>query len=105
LNELNEKLQILTGEKLIVRSSAIGEDADDFSFAGQLDSFVVENKIASVVDGVKKCWASLQGQPTETWPSFFILHFSFSNTSPRCTLTFILHSSFFIFHFSNKSAR
>jgi rifampicin phosphotransferase len=53
-------LQILTGEKLIVRSSAIGEDGDDFSFAGQLDSFVVENNIASVVDGAKKCSASLQ---------------------------------------------
>jgi rifampicin phosphotransferase len=67
LNELNEKLQILTGEKLIVRSSAIGEDADDFSFAGQLDSFVVENKIASVVDGVKKCWASLQGNRAKAY--------------------------------------
>lgn len=61
LNELEEKLQVFKRDQLIVRSSAIGEDADDFSFAGQLDSFVVRNSIASVVEGVKKCYASLLG--------------------------------------------
>lgn len=58
--ELGEKLPELKGNQLIVRSSAIGEDADDFSFAGQLDSFVVENKISSVIEGVEKCWESIR---------------------------------------------
>ena len=33
-------LSELNSDQIIVRSSAIGEDADDFSFAGQFDSFV-----------------------------------------------------------------
>lgn len=57
--ELEEKLPLLIGTQIIVRSSAIGEDADDFSFAGQLDSFVVENNVSSVIEGVKKCWESI----------------------------------------------
>jgi rifampicin phosphotransferase len=57
--ELNEKLSALEGASLIVRSSAIGEDADDFSFAGQLDSFVVENNIQAVIKGITKCWDSI----------------------------------------------
>jgi phosphoenolpyruvate synthase/pyruvate phosphate dikinase len=57
--ELKEKLSALEGASLIVRSSAIGEDADDFSFAGQLDSYVVENNIQAVIEGVTKCWDSI----------------------------------------------
>ncbi len=57
--ELEVKLPELKGKQIIVRSSAIGEDADDFSFAGQLDSFVVENNINSVIEGVIKCWDSI----------------------------------------------
>ncbi len=57
--ELEKKLPELKGKQIIVRSSAIGEDADDFSFAGQLDSFVVENNINSVIEGVIKCWDSI----------------------------------------------
>ncbi len=59
MNELEEKLPILKGRRLIVRSSAIGEDSDDFSFAGQFDSFVVENNINSVIEGIIKCWDSI----------------------------------------------
>ncbi len=57
--DLEERLPELKGEHLIVRSSAIGEDTDDFSFAGQLDSFVIDNNIQSVIDGVIKCWDSI----------------------------------------------
>jgi len=57
--DLKEKLSALEGKRLIVRSSAIGEDADDFSFAGQLDSFVVESNIQAVIAGVTKCWDSI----------------------------------------------
>ncbi|HSH19928.1 MAG TPA: PEP/pyruvate-binding domain-containing protein, partial [Draconibacterium sp.] len=58
-DELEKKITELEGEHLIVRSSAIGEDAHDFSFAGQLDSFVVDNNIQSVIEGVIKCWDSI----------------------------------------------
>jgi len=58
-DELKDKLPKLKGNQLIVRSSAIGEDADDYSFAGQLDSFVVENNIVSVIEGIIKCWDSI----------------------------------------------
>ena len=66
-NELIEKLPVLVGEKLIVRSSAIGEDADDFSFAGQLDSFVVENNLQSVTEGIAKCWESFKNKRAEVY--------------------------------------
>lgn len=65
--ELKEKLPELKGKNLIVRSSAIGEDADDFSFAGQLDSFVVENNIESVIKGIERCWESINNQRVETY--------------------------------------
>ncbi len=65
--ELEQKLPILNGKQIIVRSSAIGEDADDFSFAGQLDSFVVENNFISIIEGVKKCWESINNKRAEVY--------------------------------------
>ncbi len=57
--ELPGALSHFSGSRLIVRSSAIGEDSDTFSYAGQLDSFVVENSVGPVTEGILKCWASL----------------------------------------------
>jgi pyruvate,water dikinase len=47
----------LKGETFAVRSSALGEDGESYSFAGQLSSFlyVPENRL---VESIKKCWAS-----------------------------------------------
>ena len=42
-----------------VRSSAIGEDAADASFAGQFDTYLGLSGSDVVVDGVRRCWASL----------------------------------------------
>ena len=58
--ELLEAMSQLKSVRLIVRSSAIGEDSKSFSFAGQLDSFVVEKDLELVLQTIKKCWAGLQ---------------------------------------------
>ena len=45
--------------KLIVRSSAVGEDSVCDSFAGQLDSILhVEPKCEAICTALKQCWAS-----------------------------------------------
>lgn len=42
-----------------VRSSATAEDLPDASFAGQQDTYLWLTDIASVVEHIRKCWASL----------------------------------------------
>jgi pyruvate,water dikinase len=42
-----------------VRSSAIGEDSEDATFAGQQESFLWLRGLEQVCDGVRDCWASL----------------------------------------------
>jgi pyruvate,water dikinase len=42
-----------------VRSSAIGEDSAQATFAGQLDSYLWVRGAADVCDAVRDCWASL----------------------------------------------
>jgi phosphohistidine swiveling domain-containing protein len=67
IEELNEVISGSAQEQLIVRSSAIGEDGSEFSFAGQLDSFVVDNNVDSVVEGIKKCWNSLNNERVKAY--------------------------------------
>ena len=43
---------------LIVRSSAIGEDGADASFAGQLDSFAEVDSDEELLVAIRRCWAS-----------------------------------------------
>lgn len=47
---------------LVVRSSAIGEDAGDTSFAGMNDTFTNLTSIDEILDAIVNCWASLYGQ-------------------------------------------
>ena len=42
-----------------VRSSANIEDQDQFSFAGQAESFLFNNNLAQIIQSIKNCWASL----------------------------------------------
>jgi pyruvate,water dikinase len=56
---LESCLVALNSQKIIVRSSAIGEDSDRFSFAGQLDSFVVQNNTEAALGAILKCWDGL----------------------------------------------
>ena len=44
-----------------VRSSMVGEDSKEHSFAGQLDSFLFQTGVDEVVDSIKRCWASAFG--------------------------------------------
>lgn len=41
-----------------VRSSAVGEDASDNSFAGQLDSFLFVKGEEPILDAIRRCWSS-----------------------------------------------
>ncbi|XP_059162461.1 putative phosphoenolpyruvate synthase [Physella acuta] len=43
---------------LAVRSSVAGEDGDEASFAGQLDTFLGVVGLDQILQAVKKCWAS-----------------------------------------------
>ncbi len=60
--ELETSITSLKSNQLIVRSSAIGEDSDSHSFAGQLDSFVVENNLELVQNAIYKCWNGLSNE-------------------------------------------
>src|ERR1700743_1465682 len=42
-----------------VRSSALGEDSAEATFAGQQDTYLWVRGLDAVCDAVKKCWASL----------------------------------------------
>ncbi len=46
-------------QPVAVRSSAIGEDAADASFAGQFDTYLGLAGREDVIDGIKRCWGSL----------------------------------------------
>lgn len=59
-SDLKQKLnQCLTPNKTYaVRSSAIGEDGEENSYAGQLSTFLYISP-EGVIDAIKKCWASI----------------------------------------------
>lgn len=64
-SEISEAYETLCDRKaalalpVAVRSSATGEDAADASFAGQFDTYLGLTGAPQVIDGVKRCWASL----------------------------------------------
>lgn|GEM_PF-3448638 len=67
INEFTEALIQLQAPALIVRSSAIGEDSANYSFAGQLDSFVVENELNLLLEAILKCWAGLENDRVQAY--------------------------------------
>jgi pyruvate,water dikinase len=59
MESLRDSLLRIAGGKLAVRSSAIGEDSAQSSFAGQLDSVLnVACDVEAVSAALKRCWAS-----------------------------------------------
>ncbi|MEJ4113611.1 PEP/pyruvate-binding domain-containing protein [Corynebacterium kroppenstedtii] len=48
--------------RVAVRSSAIGEDSSEASFAGQQETFLHISGVDTVVGAVRRCWASLWSQ-------------------------------------------
>lgn len=55
---LQEALNKLPAGGCMVRSSAIGEDSAESSFAGQLDSFCCSTAVQDVWQHIRKCWDS-----------------------------------------------
>ncbi len=60
-HQIEESLPPISPGPFAVRSSMVGEDSDDHSFAGQLDSFLFQGSVQDVCDSIKKCWASAFG--------------------------------------------
>jgi phosphohistidine swiveling domain-containing protein len=65
--ELDTCIKSLKCSQLIIRSSAVGEDSESHSFAGQLDSFVVKNDPESVQDAIYACWKGLQNDRVQAY--------------------------------------
>ncbi len=57
LNEIQNQIKNLPEGYYAVRSSALAEDLEDASFAGQLDSFLYVAK-DDIVENIIECWAS-----------------------------------------------
>jgi pyruvate,water dikinase len=53
----------LAGPPVAVRSSAVGEDSAEASFAGQQDSYLWVRGAEDVCNAVRDCWASLYSAP------------------------------------------
>lgn len=58
IDDLEPVLRLLDDDFVIVRSSFVGEDSAVDSMAGKFESFVVENDIEFVKEGLKKVFAS-----------------------------------------------
>ena len=52
---------------LIVRSSALGEDSEEASFAGQYLSLICLNKVAEIKDACEACWNSFSSQNVKAY--------------------------------------
>ncbi|HEU4342171.1 MAG TPA: PEP/pyruvate-binding domain-containing protein [Candidatus Binatia bacterium] len=52
------RARVLPGATLIVRSSAVGEDSGEASFAGQLDSFLNIDSSEELEQALLSCWSS-----------------------------------------------
>jgi pyruvate,water dikinase len=50
-----------------VRSSAVGEDSAEATFAGQQETFLWVRGVDAVCDAVRDCWASLYSAPAVTY--------------------------------------
>lgn len=59
LNELLAELKNISSEYFAIRSSALGEDSKEFSYAGMLDSCLFRRTPEEITDAVLECWASI----------------------------------------------
>ena len=61
-NELTKLAGNYPDRKFMVRSSAVGEDSGEHSFAGQLESFISEGNAEALLENVLKCWRSYENE-------------------------------------------
>lgn len=66
-DQINEHLAFFKSDKLMVRSSAIGEDGVNHSFAGQLESYISPNKADDIVQKIIQCWNSAKAQRVKVY--------------------------------------
>eukprot|EP00058_Branchiostoma_floridae_P026948 XP_002612439.1 hypothetical protein BRAFLDRAFT_121021 [Branchiostoma floridae] len=60
---IRAELDNLSDSQFAVRSSAIGEDTEEMSAAGQMTTELGVRGLDQICDSVQKCWASLYGFP------------------------------------------
>lgn len=66
-NELSDTLKTIGADKYMVRSSAIGEDSAETSFAGQLSSFISSSNIDDILLNIQKCWSSYEKENVKAY--------------------------------------
>jgi len=61
----------LSHQSIAVRSSAIGEDSDEHSYAGQNQSFLNIQSESELKEAVERCFESIHGEASKTYRHFF----------------------------------
>ena len=62
-DEIAERCNELDAQAVAVRSSALGEDSSEATFAGQQDTYLWVRGAEAICAAVRDCWASLYGAP------------------------------------------
>jgi phosphohistidine swiveling domain-containing protein len=62
---------------LAIRSSAVGEDSDEHSFAGQNKTFLGVKSVEELKDAIEGCFESIHGEASKTYRHFFTQKSSF----------------------------
>ncbi len=65
--EIKRFIDSLECTHVMVRSSAVGEDGKDFSFAGLLESFITKKQLEEVLKNIILCWKSIENQRVTTY--------------------------------------
>jgi len=72
--QIKHEFNQLTGKSSIkavaIRSSAIDEDLPDYSFAGQLESYLDIRDEQQLLESIKKCWASLWNERVQAYTAY-----------------------------------
>src|SRR5262245_51999074 len=66
-DELATRYEELGGPPVAVRSSALGEDSREATFAGQQETYLWVRGAEGVCDAVRDCWVSLYSSPAITY--------------------------------------
>lgn len=65
--DIQHELNRIGASHYMVRSSAIGEDSDENSFAGQLDSFLCGNNVQEIIQHIQLCWNSYEKENVKAY--------------------------------------